>query len=202
MKKLLIPAVILSMVACKKNEAKEQEGGLMSKIEAVKNTGKMAASIDDIQKNADNLRAMTPLNNDELKAIIPETLLGLKRSEITVGNMSAMSVSSAEAKYGDGTKSVSINVMDGAGEAGSGIISILSMSLSADMEKTTDDGFEKTMKIGNSKALVTQRANNGVPSSDIKTILKNRYMVDISGEGFTVDELTKALSEIGTNKLP
>ena len=202
MKKLLIPAVILSMVACKKNEAKEQEGGLMSKIEAVKNTGKMAASIDDIQKNADNLRAMTPLNNDELKAIIPETLLGLKRSEITVGNMSAMSVSSAEAKYGDGTKSVSINVMDGAGEAGSGIISILSMSLSADMEKTTDDGFEKTMKIGNSKALVTQRANNGAPSSDIKTILKNRYMVDISGEGFTADELTKALSEIGTNKLP
>lgn len=202
MKKLLFLAVLMGIVSCKKDETKEKEGGLMSKIEAVKNSGKIAASMNDIQKNAENLRQMKPLNNNELKTAIPETLLGMKRTEITVGNMSAMNVSSADARYSDGTKSVSINVLDGAGEAGSGIISILNMSLSADMEKTTEDGFEKTISIGNSKAIVTQHINNGVASSDLKTILKNRYMVDISGDGFTVDQLKDALSEMGINRLP
>ena len=204
MKKFLLAVLVLSLVSCKKEEkTTENSGGLMDKIDAVKNSGKIMGSVNDFQKNLENLKKLTPLTNDELKAAIPETLLGLPRKEITVGNMSAMSVSSAEAKYHNGeSKSININIMDGAGEGGSSVISILALSLNADMEKTTEDGFEKTTKIGNDKAMVTQRNNNGLTSSDIKTVVKGRYMVDISGEGYTVEELSKALADLKINSLP
>lgn len=203
MKKLLYTSLVLSLIACKKEENKaENSGGIMDKIEAVKNTGKVMGSVDDFQKNIETLSKKTPVTNDELKASIPENLLGLPRTEITVGNMSAMKISSAEAEYKNEEKRIGINIMDGAGEAGSSVISLLALSLNADMEKTTENGFEKTVKIGDSKALVTQRNSDGTTYSEIKTVLKNRYMVDISGDGFTVDELTKALSEIGINSLP
>lgn len=202
MKKLLILCTALSIIACKKEEKKEEKSGISSAIEGMSNLNKMAGKMDDVQKNMTELKSKTPASNDELKAAIPETLAGLKRTEITVGGMTAMNLTSAEARYSGENKNISINITDGAGEMGSSVISILLMTLNADMEKTTENGFEKTAEINGSKAFVSQSKNGESADSEVKYITKGRYMIDASGEGFTVEELAAALKDIDVSKLP
>jgi len=203
MKKLVILCAVLALTACKK-EAKEEKPGLGSVIEGVSNLNKMSKSMDKVQENIEELKATTPATNDELKSAIPETLLGMKRTEITVGSMSSMGLSSADAKYSseNGDKRISINIADGAGEAGSSIVSLFMLTLNADMEKTTEDGFEKTAEINGTKAFVSQNNGEDYVDSEIKYIVKGRYMINASGDGFTVEELAKALAEINLSKLP
>jgi len=202
MKKLVVLCIALSLIACKKEEKKEEKSGIGSAIENMSNLGKIANKMDDVQKNMDELKTKTPISNDELKAAIPETLGGLKRTEITVGNMTAMSMSSADAKYSGENKNIEINMIDGAGEAGSSVISIMLMTLNADMEKTTENGFEKTAQINGNKAFVSQNTNGDAVSSEIKYIAKGRYMITASADGFTVDELAEAVKGIDISKLP
>ncbi len=205
MRKLVLIPIVFALSACNKGENKTEEaaGGLLNTIENVKNTGKIASSIGDLQKNMEKLKTLTPATNDQLKQILPETLSGLKRKELSVGNMSVMQVSSAEARYSDDSgKHLSLNIIDGAGEAGGGVISVFALTLNADTEKTTDTGFEKTMKIGDSKAFVSQNKSGDQTNSSIKILAKGRYMIDLEGDGFTVEELEKILKEIDTSKLP
>ncbi len=202
MKKLFVICAALMLVNCKKDEKKEDTPGIGSAIENMSNLGKIADKIDDVQKNMDALKSQKPVSNEELKSVIPETLGGMKRTEITIGNLAAMNLSSAEAKYAEDNKQIEINIIDGAGEAGSGIVSIFLMSLNADMEKTTENGFEKTAEINGSKAYVTQNKSGESTNSEIKYIVKNRYVIDVIGDGFTVDELGQAIKGLDVSKLP
>lgn len=162
----------------------------------------MSASVDDVKNNMEELKTKTPVTNEELKAMIPENLYGLKRTEINIGSMSVMALQSAEATYKSDQKKININIIDGAGEAGGGFISVLMMTLNADMEKTTENGFEKTQEINGTKAFVSERKSGDNIDSEIKLIQKGRYMIDASGDGLTVEELAKAISEIDFSKLP
>jgi len=190
----------LSLLSCKKDEKKE--GGLGSTIESVSNLNKIANKMEDVQKNIDELKAKTPVSNDELKTVIPETLAGLKRTEITVGGMSTMNLSSAEAQFSNEQKNIKLNIIDGAGEAGSGVVSIFMLTLNADMEKTTENGFEKTATVNGQKSFVSENKNGESLDSEIKFIAKNRYMIDASADGISSEELGKALAEINFSKLP
>lgn len=202
MKKLIYVSILLASIACKKEEKDQPKSELGSAIENITNVGKMSASVDDVKNNMEELKTKTPVTNEELKAMIPENLYGLKRTEINIGSMSVMALQSAEATYKSDQKKININIIDGAGEAGGGFISVLMMTLNADMEKTTENGFEKTQEINGTKAFVSERKSGDNIDSEIKLIQKGRYMIDASGDGLTVEELAKAISEIDFSKLP
>lgn len=202
MKKVVFLCIALSLAACKKEEKTENKTSLGDAIEGMSNLGKVANKMDEVTKNIDELKTKTPVSNDVLKAVVPENLGGLKRTEISVGQTSVMNVSSADAKYSDDNKRINLTVMDGAGETGSSLVSIFMMSLSADMEKTTENGFEKTTTINGIKAMVSENKNADNINSEIKMVVKNRYMISIEGSGYTVEELSKTISEINLSELP
>ena len=205
MKKLLMSILVLTLVSCSKKEEKieEKSGGITDIVSGVKNYSNLSKSMSDVTKNIEVLKKTTPLSNDELKAILPENLLGLKRSEYSVGDATMMNLSSAEAKYKneDKSKTMSLEIMDGAGETGSAMVSILMMGLNMNKEKETETGFEKTTEIDGMKALVSEEKREDHVSSKIQIIAKNRYLLTISGRGFSYDELSKAVGEINTSAL-
>jgi hypothetical protein len=205
MKKLMISILALTLINCSKKETKTEEkaGGLSDIVSGVKNYSNMSKSMNDVTKNIEVLKKTTPLSNDELKAILPENLLGLKRTEFSVGDASMMNLSSAEAKYKneDASKSMKLEIMDGAGETGSAMVSILMMGLNMNKEKQTETGFEKTTEIDGMKALVSEEKREDHVSSKIQIIVKARYLLTISGQGFTYEELSKAVGEINTSAL-
>jgi len=204
MKKVILTLALVSIVACKKNEEKNSDSGSIGDaINGAKSINNISNAMDDIQKQTDILKKETPLSNDVLKTVVPETVLGLSRTEIRVGDSAMMGLSSVTAKYGDtANKSITYTIMDGAGETGSAVASLLLMGLQTETEKTTPDGFEKTTKINNVKAMVSQNQNvNQEIFTSIQYILKDRYSVKIDGTGYNLDELKAAMDAINTSVL-
>ena len=204
MKKLLMCVFALSLISCSKTETKEEKksGGFSDIVSGVKNANSMSNSVQDVTKNIEELKAMTPLSNEELKAAFPETLMGMKRTEISVGNAAMMNLSSATAKYkSDDNKSVTIEVMDGAGEMGSAMVASMIMGMSGEREKTTETGFEKTTQINGMKALVSEDKTESYVNSKIQIIVKKRYYISLSGKQISYEELQQVLGMMDLDKL-
>lgn len=203
MKKVLIIATGLALMSCsQKKDTPQSDTDVSSAIEGVSNLTKIGNAADGIQKRADELKAMQPASNENFKAVLPESLAGFKRTEISVGEMSTMNLYSAEAKYGEANKDIKVNIIDGAGEAGSSLYSLLKMALVADTEKTTENSIEKTMTINGTKVTASQHKDGEMINSEIKYIAKDRYSVTISGNGYTLEEISKIVPEINLNNLP
>ncbi|WP_313214911.1 hypothetical protein [Soonwooa sp.] len=204
MKKTLLALAVVSLVACKKNEDANAKTStsIGDVVNGAKTLNNLSASMDDIEKKMEELKTTTPATNDELKSIFPSTSLGLARTEIKVGDISMMGLASAEAKYSDNAnKNVEISIMDGAGEAGSGMLAMLMMALKAESEKTSAEGYEKTTNFNNVRASISEKKNGDIMESEIQYLVKNRYAVKIEGEGYTLDQLKAVMSEINTSSL-
>lgn len=204
MKKLIIAAAALMLVTCSKEEKviEEKTGGFSDLVSTAKTYGKMGSSMQDVTKNIENLKNIPPLTNDELKAVLPEILLGLKRKELSVGDNAMMNLSTAEAKYADDeNRRVKVEIVDGAGETGSAMVSIMMMGLNVNKEKTTEFGFEKSTEINGAKSIVSEYKNGEDINSEIQTVLKNRYLVTLKADGFTYEELKSALSILNNSAL-
>ena len=203
MKNLLMSVLALSLISCSKNETKTEEksGGLSELVSNAKNYSKVSSSVNNMTKNIETLKNLTPLTNEELKKVLPETLLGLKRVELSVGDASMMNLVSAEAKYKEENKRIELQIMDGAGETGSAMVSILMMGINVDKEKITETGFEKSAEINGMKAIVSEDKNGESINSKIQMIAKNRYLMTLTGTGVSYEELKNALGEINMSGL-
>lgn len=204
MKKLMLSAAALVLFCCSKEELKQEakSGGLSDVVSNVKNYSKINSSVQDVSKNIETLKKMTPLTNEELKALLPEEILGLKRKELSVGDNAMMQLASAEAKYSDGDqKKIKLEIMDGAGETGSAMVSILMMSFNMNKEKITETGYEKTAEINGNKAIIKENSGENYVNSSIQMVAKNRYLITLTGDGISYDDLEKALNQLKLSQL-
>lgn len=204
MKKILFSLSLLSIVACSKTEEKTSDSPSVGDVvNGAKTLNNLSSSMDEIQKQTDALKKLAPLSNDDLKSTVPEKILNLARTEISVGDTTMMGLSSVTATYGDrSAKNVNITIMDGAGETGSAVVSLLLMGLQAESEKTTPEGFEKVTQFNNHKAMLSQRQyENSDIESSVQYIINNRYSVKIEGHGYNIDELKSVMDAINTSAL-
>ena len=204
MKKMIIALVALLLVACSKEEKvkEEQSGGLSDMITSEKASGKVSSTMEDVTKNIENLKNIPPMTNEELKSVFPESLVGLKRKELSVGDNAMMNISTAEAIYADDdNKRIKVEIIDGAGETGSTMVSIMMTGLNADTDKTTETGFEKSTEINGVKSIVSENKDGERINSQIQTVLKNRYLLTLYANGFTFNELQKVLTELNSSAL-
>ncbi|HYV53172.1 MAG TPA: hypothetical protein VE933_01180, partial [Chitinophagaceae bacterium] len=92
---ILLLMVTGSLVACKNNKSNtmtvtSKDG--KSKVSVDVNSA--AAVSDDMQKKVEELKKLTPLTTDQLKMMLPEQLMGMKRSSFNANSM--MGFASAE----------------------------------------------------------------------------------------------------------
>ncbi len=200
---MILSVSLLVMASCSKEKESEKESTSIGDVfNGVKTMNTLSNSMEDIQKNTERLQKLTPMSNDELKAVLPETLLGLPRVSFSVGDNSMMKISSADAEYKDeNNKNIKLKVLDGAGETGSAMISILMMGLTSNSEKTTQDGFEKMGDFNGTKAQIKETKRESGVDSEINYILKDRYMITIEGDGYTTEELKKVMDLINGSSL-
>ena len=146
--------------------------------------------------------AETPITNDELKAIFPEILAGMKRNSFSVGEAQMMGVNSGQASYSDGEgKSVEVSVMDGAGETGAAMVSMYVMTLSMETEKETETGYTKTTKFKGNRATVTENKDDDRVNSEITTLVSDRYIVTLDASGMSLRELESVFDELNLKSL-
>ena len=140
-----------------------------------------------------------PVDFHRLKDMLPETIGGLRRTEASGQSGEAMGIkgSSAAARYGDGgNASVQVEITDLGSLSG---LAGLAARFDPSMEKETDTGYERTIKINGQ--LVHERYDRRARSGEVSVILNNRFSVTVNGSGVDAGVLTGALKELDMSKL-
>lgn len=213
--KVILTAAVVSVVltyGCGGGNAEKNQDGTAEKsvigqmtesAGTLKELSKLEQYGKDIEQRMNVLKALTPVSNEVLKAVLPENLVDMKRKSLRVGEMSAMGVASASAEYenADDTKSLDINIIDGAGESGSGMASLMFLGFTTEREEITENGFEKTTEINGKRALVKEEIYNGEVDSEIKWIHDERFIIELKADGYTLDELTQLFKNLDLSAL-
>jgi len=175
----------LPIVACKNNNPKtmtvtSKDG--KSKVSVDVNSA--AAVSDDMQKKMEELKKLTPLTTDQLKTMLPEELMGMKRSSFNANSM--MGFASAEATYKNETddKEIELNILDCAGEAGAGVYS-LSYWTKMSMQSESDNGYTKTVDFNGGKAVETYEKDGD--RYELTYVASDRLLVTVKGEKTGLD---------------
>src|SRR6185436_1077849 len=186
MKPVILCLLVATMsVACKNKQSKTMtitsDDG-KSKVSVDVNSA--AAAGDEMQKKMEELKKLTPLTTDQLKALLPEELMGMKRSSFNANSI--MGYASAEATYKNETddKEIELNILDCAGEAGAGVYS-LSYWTKMSMQSESDNGYTKTVDFNGGKAVETyEKAGDRY---ELTYVASDRLLVTVKGEKVGLD---------------
>ncbi len=194
MRALIIPAIAIGLLltACKgKNKATTitSEDGKSSVTIDTKNTG---AITNEMEKKMEELKKLPPLTVDQLKAMLPEELAGIKRSSFNANSMMGFAVADADYKKDD-TTDIKLTVYDCAGEAGAGFYG-LSYWTKMSMESQSDDGYTKTVDFMGNKAVEDYKKYNNTYSLTYAT--NDRLLVSLQGHNTGIDLLKDAAKSL------
>lgn len=153
---------------------------------------KMQDAGNDMEKKMEELKKLTPMNVDQLKAALPEEVQGLKRSNFTAN--SAMGFAYAEGEYKkDDTTDIKISIYDCAGEAGSAMFG-MNYWTKMSIQQESSNGYTKTIDFKGGKAVETWE--NNMNQSTLTYVANDRLLVTITGHNVKADELKQAAEKL------
>lgn len=146
----------------------------------------------DIEKQKEELIKLTPLPAEQLKAMVPETLMGGQRKNHDVNASIGTNVASGEYEISDST-SITLNIYDCSGAGGSGIYGMHLTRLANDLHDNADD-YKKSVAFNGDKAFEQyDKVNNECTFS---YFTGGRYLVTLEGHGIGADALKQAAKEL------
>ncbi len=158
-------------------------------VKAAEEMSKLAEQSND---RIEELKKLPPLTSDQLKAMLPEEYMGMKRTNFSAN--SSIGTSTANATYSnDEGKRLKIELIDCAGEGGAGIYSMRYMTL-WDFQQEDDYGYQKTVDFNGQKAIEKYTKSN--EEYGLTYIAKDRLLVNIEGEKMSLDEVKDAAKNL------
>lgn len=140
-----------------------------------------------------------PVDFRKLKAMLPDTLAGMKRTESSGQSGEAMGIkgSSATARYGNNAGgSLQVEITDMGSLSG---LAGLASKFDPNMEKETDRGYERTAKIDGQ--IFHERYDRASKSGEVSVIIAGRFSVNVRGDGVSPETLRGAIKQIDVPKL-
>jgi hypothetical protein len=178
---------------------KVEESG--KKLEAAQKTGDANAQAAAIGETLGALlgggKRVDPIGIDELKAYVPETFAGLKRTSNNAEKtgMAGIMVSKAEATYADENKRARLEVTDTGGV--SGMLGFASW-MGVEGEKENESMSGRTQKVNG--RLVHERISKNGGDNQFGLVLGDRFVVEASGN-VELNQLKAAVGSIDLAKL-
>jgi len=139
------------------------------------------------------------INFRELKKSLPSRIDGMDRksSEGQTTGFGGMKVSIAEAKYQDDDRRLDLTITD-TGGLGAALMGMAFWS-NLEMDKETEDGFERTTEIDGHKAYMKyDRRRN---KSEIAVIYDDRFLAVAKGKGIDFDDLEEIVEDLDLDDL-
>jgi hypothetical protein len=185
---LLVISTII--VACKSKDkitVKDDDGG-----KATVDLSEMAKNADKMKDRSEELQKLTPLSLDELKAALPEEIMGAKRDNMEATKMAGLAnFSKADYRTNDSTK-VELTIFDCAGTEGAGYYNMAFLGMA--FEKDNEDEYIKTSEFNGDKAIEScQKKSN---HCEFTFFGKKRYMVTLKGDNVGMDQLKKIAGDL------
>jgi hypothetical protein len=161
-----------------------------------------ADKMKDASENLNEGKKVNPVDFRELKALLPETVGNLKRTNIEGEKVSAMgmNISNSNANYSDAENNVSIDLKITDLGSVSGLSGMAAYGwYMVDIDKEDDNGYEKT---------ITYKGNKGYEKYDtqgkygeISILVAKRFIVEANGNNVSMDQMKVAIDMIDFGKL-
>jgi hypothetical protein len=139
------------------------------------------------------------LSTDQVKAFLPDTLLGLKRTSSSAQRTNAMGmqVTEAHAEYGDGNgRNLTLEVTDMGTAKG---LMAMAGAMAPEEERTTDHGYEKTYTADG--RLTHESWDDQNKDGEYSVVVGQRFTVKANGNAGSIDELKQAVASVDLGKL-
>jgi hypothetical protein len=132
---------------------------------------------------------------DQIKPFLPDTLQGLKRTQLSVDRSGALGVqiSKASATYSDDAqRRLNLEITD----TGSlkGLVGFATGWAGVEQDNETDTGYDKTYKSGGQ--LVHEKWDTRGNSGEYGVVVGDRFSVNVSGSAASIDELKAAVASV------
>lgn len=166
--------------------------------EAMAAMGGMGAALGAANANASKVETV---DFRELKALLPESLRGMKRTTATGEKNGAMGIqiSSAEGQYAsDDGKAVTVTIADIGSVTGLAGMATYAWA-STEIDRDSDSGHEKTTMFKGFKAF--EKYDKQSRSGELSVLVGGRFVVGAQGNGIDMDALKSALGNVDLRKL-
>jgi hypothetical protein len=154
----------------------------------------MTAALNAVGAIVSGGKDVQPVDFRKLREMLPETLAGMKRVDVTGQSGEAMGIkgSSATARYTDGAgASLNVDISDMGSLAG---LAGLASRFDPSMEKQTETGYERTSTVNGQ--IVHERYDRRAKNGEISIILAERFNVAVRGNGVEPATLQGAIKQI------
>jgi len=194
MKRVFIFLLSISVLitACKGRKDKvviEDDKG--NKV-VVASANELAKKAEESASKVEELKKLTPLTLDQVKALVPNELLGMPRSSFSAN--SSMGYAMAEGKYkGDGDKELDVQIVDCAGEMGAGWYTLSYYGL-WNFQQEDDNGYQKTIDFNGGKAIEKYSKSND--RYELTSFANDRFFVHVEGEKVPLDDIKKVAKDL------
>ncbi|WP_435357409.1 transposase [Emticicia sp. SJ17W-69] len=185
---LLAMTMLLSNCGGKKEEKEEEP---KTGLEALQN---IAAEAEKMS----NEKPKEVVDAKLLKELLPDDADGLSRKEASSEKTGAMgfNISTAQGRYRNDDSSIEVNIIDA---AGTGALMGLAAWSMIDVDKETEDSYEKTTKYKEHKAF--EKYNNKNKDGELAVIVASRFVVTVKGNNVAMDKIKATLDDIDLGKL-
>jgi hypothetical protein len=178
--------------ACNNNKPKDttvtsSPGG---KENATADPTQIQNATEDVEKQKAVLEKLTPLPLDQLKALVPETLMGVSGINYSVNSSMGAGLARGEYELNDSSR-ISLSIYDCAGPAGAGIYSMQYLGL-YNMQDENDEEYTKAIDFNGGKAF--EHCEKATNSCTLSYFSGRRFMINLEGDHVGADELKKAAS--------
>lgn len=149
----------------------------------------------------DGKGAVEPVDFRLLKDLLPDSIAGLKRGEVSGERAGAagIKVSHAEARYGEGGGTrLRLKITDAGTMSGFAGMASAAWAM-VDIDRETDRGYEKTSTVGGRR--MHEKWNSKDKRGEVDVIVGGRFIVELRGTGIEMNELKQAVSAVDFKKL-
>lgn len=164
---------------------------------------------DDFSDNMKKLEDMMSggekvevVNFRKLKELLPEELDDMKRTGFSGEKTNAfgINVSKSEGEYTseDNNQKITITIMDMGSMKGLAGMTAFAWSW-AEIDKESDDGFERTFEYKGHKAY--EKYNTNYQDGEVQVLVAKRFMLEIKGSDTPMEKMHSALDEVNIGDL-
>jgi len=198
MKQFLVPVLAATVVltACgnaKVKEAHKNEDGTTTPTSYDMNSlKKMQEGTDEMTKKTEALKKLTPLSLDQLKALLPETLNGIKRTNYNANSAAGYAVVEGDYQKDD-TTDLKVMIYDCAGEAGAGMYTLTYWS-AMNVQQESEKEYAKTVDFNGGKAVENYKKDS--KESSLMYVANDRLLVSLNGRNMEPSALKEAAQSL------
>jgi alpha-L-fucosidase len=157
----------------------------------------LTSNADEMTKKMEALKKMAPLTLDQLKALLPEEINGIKRTDFNAN--STMGFSIAEGTYKkDDSSEIKLAIYDCAGEAGSGMFAMTYWT-QMNVQSENADGYVKTVDFNGAKAVEAYKKGNN--ESSLTYVSDGRLLIILTGKGMDMNSVKQVAQNLNLKTL-